>query len=160
MDVPNAAQLVDWAPVERAACQHEDERATCQSSTLAEYGREVNRLLVTTIYDWSDAPYRIDRAGHQRWMDGNNPNIHQLDESQTNAVKLNVVWVTAQVLGYHDPNLNIYEFAEACGVPSRTLYTSRGQKSGILPNGLRRHDGGYVRPGYLSVEDERERTLA
>lgn len=105
-------------------------------------------------HEWSDAPYRTDRAGHKLWMDGNNPNVRRLDESGTNAIRLNVVWVTAQVLGYHDPNLDIYEFAEACGVPRKTLYNSHGQKSGILPNGLRRHDGGYVRPGFLTLEDE------
>jgi hypothetical protein len=58
---------------------------------------------------------------------------------------MNVMWVTAQVLGYQDPSLDLFEFAEACGVD---IYTSRGEKSGYITNGVRRdEDGRYAIPG-------------
>jgi len=102
------------------------------------------------LHDWSDAPYRADRAGHQRSMDGNNPTIPQLSPDQTDVVKLNVMWVSAQALAYADPNFDVYEFAEACEVNPRFIYTNRGSKNGVISNGLRRDADGYHRPGTYS----------
>ncbi len=88
-------------------------------------------------HDWSDAPYRTDRAGHNRASD-TNPTL-QLDSDQTARVRTNVMWVTAQVLAYNDPNFDVIEFADACGV-------ERG--SGWIKAGLRRSTrGGYAAPG-------------
>jgi hypothetical protein len=94
-------------------------------------------------HDWSDAPFRADRAGHDRSKDSNRVQP-QLSQSETDAVRLNVMWVTAQVLGYLDPNIDPYEFAEAAGV--NTL-TSRGERDGGILYGLRQVDGRYCRPG-------------
>jgi hypothetical protein len=96
-------------------------------------------------HDWSDAPWRADRAGHDRSKDSNSYGVPQLTRDQTDTVRLNVMWVTAQVLGYLDPNLDVYEFAEAAGV--NTL-TARGERSGHIHYGLRHiADGRYCRPG-------------
>jgi len=84
-------------------------------------------------HDWSDAPYRADRAGHNRETDTNRP-PYQLDPGQTAIVRLNVMWVTAQVLGHADPNFDVYEYAEACGVNTLTRY---GRKDGGIVAGLR-----------------------
>ncbi|NMH97965.1 hypothetical protein [Pseudonocardia acidicola] len=110
----------------------------------AEFAAEIKQQ------DWSDAPYRADRAGHQRWMDGNNSTIPQLSESETDILKLNIVWNTAQVLAHQDPNFDVYEYAEACGVAARHIYTKSGRKSGGIINGLRQDEGGYHRPGTYS----------
>lgn len=99
-------------------------------------------------HDWSDAPYRTDRAGHRRESDtSTRPGVPQLDKAGTDAIRMNVMWVTAQVLGYNDPNLDVYEFAEACGVETRT--PSGYPKSGVITAGLRSklQGGGYARPG-------------
>jgi hypothetical protein len=64
------------------------------------------------VAHWSDAPFRADRAGHNREYDSNRGN-YVLDKPQTDTVRMNVMWVVAQVLGYNDPNFNKYEFAEA-----------------------------------------------
>jgi hypothetical protein len=104
------------------------------------------------LHDWSDAPYRADRAGHQRSFDGNNPTIPQLSPQETDVVRLNVMWVNAQVLAYSDPNFNVYEFAEACRVNRKHIYTSRGTKNGMISCGLRLDAGGYHRPGTYSSE--------
>lgn len=94
-------------------------------------------------HDWSDAPWRADRAGHDRSRDSNKGEW-QLQPHETETVRLNVMWVTAQVLGYMDPNFDVYEFAEAAGVDTRT---SRGERSGHIRYGLRQVDGRYSRPG-------------
>jgi hypothetical protein len=95
-------------------------------------------------HDWSDAPYRADRAGHDRSKDSNSYGVQQLSPSETGIVRLNAMWVTAQVLAYMDPNFDVYEFAEAAGVDIRT---SRGERSGHIIYGLRQVDGRYCRPG-------------
>jgi hypothetical protein len=59
----------------------------------------------------------------------------QLDPRQTDSVRTNVMWVVAQVLGHADPNLDPYEFAEACGVDTRT--PSGRPRSGHITAGLR-----------------------
>jgi hypothetical protein len=104
-------------------------------------------------HDWSDAPYRIDRAGHQRSMDGPNNTTPQLIPQQTDNVRTNVMWVAAQVLGFNDPNFDVYEFAEACGVDTRT--SSGRPKSGHITSGLRRRhlDGRWAVPGTYAYEE-------
>ncbi|MEU7170222.1 hypothetical protein ABZ949_01870 [Micromonospora tulbaghiae] len=94
-------------------------------------------------HDWSDAPYRADRAGHRR-SDDKTP-TPQLEPAQTDMIRINVMWVHAQVLAYNDPNFDVHEFAEACGVRARTR---GGNLDGGITAGLRRlPDGGYARPG-------------
>jgi hypothetical protein len=95
-------------------------------------------------HDWSDAPYRADRAGHDRSTDSNRGQ-DQLLPHETEKVRLNVMWVAAQVLGYLDPNFDEYEFAEAAGVDTRT--SSGRERSGHIRYGLRIVDGQYCRPG-------------
>ncbi len=85
--------------------------------------------------DWSDAPFRADRAGHRREYDRPAPGAPLLDERQTATVRTNVMWVVAQALGHADPNLDPYEFAEACGVDTRT--PSGRPRSGHITAGLR-----------------------
>lgn len=55
------------------------------------------------LQDSSDAPYRADRAGHDRERDYTRTKF--LTENETNVVRMNVMWVTAQVLGHDDSNL-------------------------------------------------------
>jgi hypothetical protein len=93
-------------------------------------------------HDWSDAPYRADRAGHDRARDRTTCKPLSLDE--TRIVRMNVMWVTAQVLGHADPNFNEYEFAEACGVEIRTRH---GRLNGGISAGLRKSGDRYCRPG-------------
>jgi hypothetical protein len=105
-------------------------------------------------HDWSDAPFRADRAGHSRSADargGANP-YPQLPSEQTDTVRMNVMWVAAQVLAYNDPNFDVYEFAEACGVDTRT-HTGR-PRSGAIAAGLRQMNGRYARPGTWDYSDE------
>lgn len=96
-------------------------------------------------HDWSDAPWRADRAGHDRSTDSNRVAREPLQPHETDTVRLNAMWVTAQVLAYMDPNFDVYEFAESAGVDIRT---PRGDRSGHIYYGLRRTaDGRYCRPG-------------
>ena len=89
-------------------------------------------------HDWTDAPYRMDRAGRNRASDST-PGPETLSATQTAAVRMNVMWVTAQVLAYNDPNFDVIEFAEACGVEG---------SAGWIKAGLRRStNGGYAAPG-------------
>ncbi|GAA0983032.1 hypothetical protein GCM10009555_053940 [Acrocarpospora macrocephala] len=97
--------------------------------------------------DWSDAPYRADRAGHQRNTDSLSKRSKDvLSSVETEILRMNVMWATAQVLGHADPNFDIYEYAEACGVNTRN---SRGGKNGVIEAGIRRHQGRYQQPGTL-----------
>jgi hypothetical protein len=95
-------------------------------------------------HDWSDAPWRADRARHDRSTDSNRGD-RTLEPHETETVRLNVMWVTAQVLAYMDPNFDVYEFADAAGVNTRT--PSGGERSGLIRAGLRQRDGRYCRPG-------------
>jgi hypothetical protein len=99
-------------------------------------------------HDWSDAPYRWDRAGHRREYDSQR-SVKQLDPAETDAIRANVMWVVAQVLGYGDPNLDPFEFAEACGVDTRT--PSGRPRSGVITAGLRfdHQTGAYLPPGVV-----------
>lgn len=96
-------------------------------------------------HDWSDAPFRTDRAGHSRLHD-TNAGVEQLSPKQTDAVRLNVIWVTAQVLAYNDPNFDVVEFAEAAGDP--------GTNTGWLKAGLRRDTHEYDVPGTYVTPSE------
>jgi hypothetical protein len=117
------------------------------SRLARDFAAEIN------YHDWSDAPFRLDRAGHQRDHDGNRA-TKQLTPSETDYVRTNVMWVAAQVLSHMDPNLDIYEFAEWCGVNTRT--SSGRPRSGHIPAGLRmNHETHTVdRPGDPQAWDE------
>lgn len=66
-------------------------------------------------------------------------------------LKTNVMWVTAQVLGYMDPNFDVYEFAEACGISTVTRW---GRKDGGIAAGLRKDQyGRMMRPGAWVVDE-------
>ncbi|CAN5218477.1 hypothetical protein BH11ACT4_BH11ACT4_02660 [soil metagenome] len=99
------------------------------------------------LQDWSDAHSRLDRAGHNRDVD--RTSAPQLTPQETDAVRTNVMWVVAQVLSYNDPNFNVYEFAEAAGVPDSVRFTSRGKLSGAIQYGLRHSSasGRFSAPG-------------
>lgn len=90
-------------------------------------------------HDWSDAPYRLDRAGHDRRTDSR-ASGEVLSPEETDRVRTNVAWVVAQVLKHEDPNLDLWEFAAACGVPRSITHRSNGSQSGAIPNGLRWED--------------------
>jgi hypothetical protein len=111
------------------------------SRAAREFAAEINN------HDWSDAPYRADRAGHRREDDPNSHGTPQLDRRQTDTLRMNVMWVTAQVLGHADPNFDPFEYAEACGVNTRT--PSGRPRSGVITAGLRidHETGKYGRPG-------------
>lgn len=115
------------------------------SRLAAEFAAEIAN------HDWSDAPYRMDRAGHQREDDRPGRLAPQLEPSQTDNIRMNVMWVALQVLTYEDPNIDPYEFATACGV---NVFTSRGAKSKAITEGLRRVDGRICRPGTRDVDGE------
>jgi hypothetical protein len=92
-------------------------------------------------HGWSDAPYRADRAGHDRARDSKR-SAEELAPEETEKVLLNVMWVTAQVLGHADANFDVVEFAGACGVD-----TTKWSRL-TLENGLRKSlDGRYDKPG-------------
>lgn len=98
-----------------------------------------------SAHDWSDAPWRIDRAGHDRETDSRKP-AEQLDSKEIDRVRTNVMWVTAQVLRHADPNFSVEEFAVACGVPRWITHRSDGKISGALTGGLRIRDGVAIKP--------------
>lgn len=102
-------------------------------------------------HDWADAPYRADRAGHRRDRDTHAP-MQVLTDRETDTVRLNVMWVAAQVLGHTDPNFSPTEFAAACGVygvPDGWIYAGLRIQDG----GLRIQDGRYARPGSWEVAE-------
>lgn len=87
-------------------------------------------------HDWSDAPWRLDRAGHRREVDSNR-GVPVLAPEEADRVRTNVMWVVAQVLRHSDPNLDLHEFAQACGIPSRITHNANGRPSGTIPAGIR-----------------------
>ena len=101
-------------------------------------------------HDWSDAPYRTDRAGHSREDDRPSQRSEQLSPAETDRIRMNVMWIAAQVLGHADPNFDEHEFAEAAGV---NPYTSQGRKSGAITMGLRKVGDQYCRPGTRDVAE-------
>lgn len=104
-------------------------------------------------HDWSDAPWRLDRAGHDRATDSKKPAEH-LDPDETDRVRTNVMWVTAQVLLHADPNFSIEEFAVACGIPRRITHRTDGRFSGALAGGLRIRAGEIATPGTWDVSSK------
>jgi hypothetical protein len=118
------------------------------SRLAREFAAEIN------YHDWSDAPYRLDRAGHQRDHDKSKATSQQLTTAETDKVRTNVMWVVAQVLGHADPNFDVFEFAEWCGVNTKT---SAGRpRSGHIPAGLRygHETGAVARPGDPETWDD------
>lgn len=105
-------------------------------------------------HDWSDSPWRLDRAGHDSAHDRGAPSHAPLSLEEADNVKTNVMWVTAQVLFYQDPNFSVGEFAVACGVPRRVTHRSDGKFSGGLSNGLRVKDGVVANPGTWDFGNE------
>ncbi|CAM5477784.1 hypothetical protein SVIRM249S_03721 [Streptomyces viridochromogenes] len=100
-------------------------------------------------HDWSDAPYRPDRAGHNRERDDKSSKLPVLDPDETEVLRLNVMWVTAQVLAHADQtNFDVVEFAQACGVNTQKW-------KGGIQQGLRTRNGRYVKPGtWAELSDE------
>lgn len=98
-------------------------------------------------HDWSDAPYRLDRAGHKREGDTNRGSEFLTNPEDVDRIRTNVMWVTAQVLMHSDPNLKILEYAEACGIPRWITHNRNGRPSGILGAGIRERDGQVAKPG-------------
>jgi hypothetical protein len=91
-------------------------------------------------HDWSDAHIRTDRAGHDRSRDSLElRDLAPLSAEETNRIRVNVVWVTSQVLGHRDTNFNVVEFAAVCGVT--------GFSPEELEAGLRQESGVYAKPG-------------
>jgi hypothetical protein len=101
---------------------------------LSRLAREFAAEIVN--HDWSDAPWRLDRAGHRREFDSNRGQ-QVLTTQETDHVRTNVMWVAAQVLLHSDPNLDLHEFATACGIPRRITHNSNGRPSGGIPAGIR-----------------------
>lgn len=97
-------------------------------------------------HDWSDAPYRIDRAGHRREHD-TKAGPQALTTRETDAVRLNAAWVAGQVLKHADPNLDPVEFVRACfdghDVEFRHWLSEGGIRAGIRTN----QDGTAMAPG-------------
>lgn len=125
------------------------------SRTAEEFAAEISN------HDWSDAPYRGDRAGHRR-EDDTNKGDDVLSEEESETLRLNVMWVTAQVLKHADPNLDLHEFAEACGVPRRITRNQNGDKSGTITEGIRmnRTTGLANQPGGSHLHDQHTTELS
>ncbi|MFF0474398.1 hypothetical protein [Streptomyces sp. NPDC004284] len=122
------------------------------SRIAAQFAAEIKQ------HDWSDAPYRADKAGHNREMDGRQATSTQLDPKQTEMVTMNAAWVVAQVLAYNDPNFSEHEFFEACGLNARAKdgRLSSGVTYGLrfesIGNGKRR----FQIPGTYQFDPESE----
>lgn len=72
-------------------------------SVAAEMAREI------ADHYWADAPYRLDRAGHQR--DGS----QELTAEEAARVRDNVVLVTVSALRCAYPGIDDAAYARACG---------------------------------------------
>lgn len=105
------------------------------------------------LQDWSDAPYRLDGARHDRSVDRKSANTPVLDDDDAESVRLNVVWVVAQALREDDPGFDVDEFAEASGVPKSFRITSRGAINGMIAAGVRLRQPG--RRFHFLQQDER-----
>lgn len=92
--------------------------------------------------DWSDAHSRVDGARHNRELD--RTQTEQLTEDQTDKVHVNVMWVVAQALSIHDPNLDVHAFAEASGVSREYRLRKDGTLSGAIPAGIRSLPSGDI----------------
>jgi hypothetical protein len=116
--------------------------------------RERNLAAEIRGHYWGDAPYRADRAGHRREDDSRRPvQTEVLSAAEAESVRMNVVWVVAQSLGYEDPSFDPWVFAEACGVDRAYLFNSKGKRSRVVEAGLGIDaDGYYTAPGSRSTE--------
>jgi hypothetical protein len=97
-------------------------------------------------HDWQDAPYRWDQAGHQRANDRKSAGTKVLTPEETLNLKRNVVAVTTQVLRHLDQNLDVFEFAEACGLDTRT-FSGRPRDGGYVAAIRWESEGVACRPG-------------
>lgn len=91
--------------------------------------------------DWSDSPYRLDRAGHRREQDSK-AGTQVLTPDETGRVRTNVMWVVAQRLLEAGLIDDLHEFALACGVPRNIVFNRDGRKSGGITAGIRGGDLG------------------
>jgi hypothetical protein len=67
-------------------------------------------------------------------------------------VRMNVMWVVAQVLLYNDHDLDVYEFAKACGVG---VDYRNGKPTTAIARGLRRYSiRALCRPGVRPPDDK------
>jgi hypothetical protein len=98
--------------------------------------------------DWSDAHSRADGARHDRTAD--RTSAAQLTVDETECVHVNVMWVVAQALSIHDPNLDVHAFAEAAGVSDTYRLRKDGTPSGAIPAGLRASTGVTYTPVQLA----------
>ncbi|SKZ39448.1 Uncharacterised protein [Mycobacteroides abscessus subsp. massiliense] len=99
-------------------------------------------------HDWQDAPWRLDRAGHQRDQESPSKRSEKwLKADEAENVRTNVMWVTAQVLKHLDPNLDLHEYAEACDVPRRITHRSNGSRSDAIRYGIRGNGESADAPG-------------
>lgn len=118
-------------------------------TALPRFARELAAEIA--FHDWSDAPFRTDRAGHIRSDDRPGRRTEALTAEQTDNIRLNVSWVVAQILGYHGylrDDDDVYEFMDACDVDTRT---TAGRRSGVITAGLRRYESGEFMPPYGST---------
>lgn len=97
------------------------------------------------LHEWSDSPYRADKAGHRREDDRGWEHKPRLDNAQTDAVRMNVMWVVGQVLGgagMIDLD-DVWDWASACGVE---IATSSGRRSNAIRYGFRVTDNDFAGP--------------
>lgn len=92
--------------------------------------------------DWSDVHSRADGARHDRATD--RTAAPQLDDDETDTVRVNVMWVAAQALSDHDPNFDVHAFAEAAGVSERYRLRKDGSPSGGIDAGIRPKRTGQI----------------
>ena len=92
-------------------------------------------------HDFSDAPYRLDRAGHQRTAESLSKRAQkELSPGESDYVRTNVMWLAAQVLKHENPGLDLHEFAAACGIPRSITHRTNGKQSDVIRYGLRWKD--------------------
>lgn len=91
--------------------------------------------------DWSDAPWRLDGSRHHRVGNEATKSPRQLDSHEAENVLINVMWVTAQALLRQDPDLDLHEYAAACGASERIIFRTDGSLSAALEMGVRNFDG-------------------
>ena len=115
--------------------------------------RERHLAAEIRAHDWSEAPYRATGTAHAPTGDGSGDGspgsaAPRLSPEEAERVRVNVMWVVAQCLGYEDPEFNPDAFAEAAGITRDYRCTPFGGRSAIVREGLRvGTDGSYDTPG-------------
>ena len=121
--------------------------------------RERHLAAEIRAHDWSEAPYRATGTAHAPTGDGSGSGsgsgdgspgsaAPRLSQEEAERVRVNVMWVVAQCLGYEDPEFNPDAFAEAAGITRDYRCTPFGGPSAIVREGLRvGTDGSYDTPG-------------